>query len=318
MSPLLLLACTGPSDDTASGVAWEPAFDTTSTGALSGVWGAAPDDVWIVGGSDAGAEIYHYDGSTWSPVDAPDVALLVWVYGFAPDDVWAVGQDGAVVHWDGASWTVFDAGTTRDLWGVWGGASNDIWIVGGEVTGAWPLILHYDGTAFTEVALAPEQNLHGGVALFKVWGIGSRTFAVGDLGLIVSWDGTQWVEQFGGALANDDFVSLWGTSEDHIVAVGGRGNGRLATFDGSAWTTQMPSGLTGLNAVYMTDPDTAIVGGIYGYTGTFDPGTSALEADAVVSPYDIHAIWCDGASACYGVGGKFLAPYAGVAIRRAL
>lgn len=311
---LLALACTGQPDDTGSAFSWEAAFDTSATGALSGVWGSGPDDVWIVGGTDLGGEMYHFDGSSWSPVDIPDVSLLVWVYGFGPDDVWTVGEDGSVLHYDGTAWTVQDAGTKRDLWGVWGAADNDIWIVGGEVTGTWPLILHYDGASFTEVTLDSEQNLHGGVSLFKVWGIGDKVWAVGDLGLIVSWDGTQWVEQFGGTLANDDFVSLWGTSEDHVVVVGGRGNGRIATWDGSSWTTEMPSGLVGLNAVYMPAADEAVIGGIYGYTGTLDPNTGTLVPDTVVSQYDIHAIWCG--DVCYGVGGTFTSPYHGVAIRR--
>ena len=47
-------------------------MNTTATGALSGVWGTAPDNVYIVGGSDAGGEIHHFDGTAWSPMDVPD------------------------------------------------------------------------------------------------------------------------------------------------------------------------------------------------------------------------------------------------------
>lgn len=309
---------TGTADDTApSGASWTEAFDTSSAGALSGVWGTSPEDVWIVGGTDAGGEIYHYDGSAWSPSPVPDgVGLLVWAYGFAPDDVYAVGVAGSVVHWDGSAWSKVEAGTTRDLWGVWGSSPSDLWIVGGEVSGSWPITLHFDGTNFTEVELASDQNLHGGVALFKVWGIGGRVWSVGDLGLIVEWDGTKWVEQFGGELANDDFVSLWGTSADNIVAVGGRSNGRIARFDGTSWNTEMPGGLVGLNAVYMGAADEAVIGGIYGYTATFDPASGALLEDPITTQYDIHAIWGDGAGAYYGVGGTFTDPYHGVALKR--
>lgn len=327
-APFLLLAplaaCDGGKDDsggeadpTPAGATWVEAFDTSATGALSGVWGTGPDDVWIVGGTSEQGEIYHYDGTSWSPVPVPaGVGLLVWAYGFGPDDVYAVGVRGAVVHWDGTAWTQMDAGTTRDLWGVWGAAPDDLWIVGGEVSGTWPITLHWDGSAFTEVTLSTEQNLHGGVALFKVWGIDGRIWAVGDLGLIVEWDGTQWVEQFGGQWANDDFVSLWGTSADHVVAVGGRNNGRIAHFDGTSWTTEMPGGMVGLNAVYMGAPDEAVIGGIYGYTATLDPVTGDYVDDTIVTQYDIHAIWGDGAGTYYGVGGTFTEPYYGVAIKR--
>ena len=64
-----LLACGDdpPSDPPPPGeeVSWEAAFDTTAAGSLSGVWGSSPNDVFIVGGTDVGGEIYHYDGSSW-------------------------------------------------------------------------------------------------------------------------------------------------------------------------------------------------------------------------------------------------------------
>lgn len=289
---------------------------TSDTSAFSGVWGAAPDDVWLLGGNDEGADVRHYDGHAWTPATVPDgTHLLVWAYGFASDDVFAVGRGGSVLHWDGSVWTALDSGTTRDLWGVWGNSPTDLWIVGGEVTGTWPLVLHYDGTAFTEVPVAAEQNVRGGVSLFKVWGIDGQVWAVGDLGLILHWDGTSWVEQSAGPLANDDFVSLWGPSADDVVAVGGRGNGRIARFDGTAWTTEMPDAMTGLNAVYVEN-GSAYIGGIYGFTGTLDLASGAIVKDPLVTTDDVHAIWADGAGQAWAVGGLFTTPYRGFVLRR--
>jgi hypothetical protein len=307
---------TGPST-TAPAVQWETAFDTSSAGALSGVWGSGPDDVFIFGGNDTQGEVHHFDGTSWSPMDVPaGVPLLAWGFGFGANDVYAVGIDGAAVHYDGSTWSVLDSGTDQDLWGVWGAAPNDMWVVGGDWGEGEPLILHWDGSAFTQVPLDPEENPRDATALFKVFGVDGKTFAVGETGTIVEWDGTAWHSLSGGAEANDDFVSLWGTSATNLVAVGGRSSAKIATYDGSTWETTSPSGTGGLNAVYTVDGQHYVIGGIYGYTATLDIESGEVTEDAVVTDIDIHAIWGDGAGKFYGVGGHFFAPYTGMAIVR--
>lgn len=298
-------------------VTWAEAFDTSGAGALSGVWGSGPEDVFVVGGTPDQGEVHHFDGTSWSEMQVPaGVPLLVWTYGFGRDDVYAVGVGGGAIRYDGVGWSALDTGTDEDLWGVWGAATDDVWVVGGVVGDGEPVILHWDGATFSPVGLDPAENTRGASSLFKVWGIGGKTFAVGESGLIVEWDGAAWRGVSGGANADDDFVSLWGTAADHIVAVGGRSNARIARYDGTSWTTEAPSGVGGLNAVFMGAEDEAVVGGIYGYTATFDPGTGELAGDPVVTDYDIHAIWGDGAGRHYAVGGHFFEPYTGVALVR--
>jgi len=322
---LLLVGC-GPDDDGGkdSGAepapqgTWAEAFDASTVTALSGVWGSGPDDVYMVGGDATTGEVWHYDGAEWSKdTTVPVTDLLVWVFGFGPDDVWAVGEGGAVIRKTAAGWEQLDAGTTEPLWGVWGASANDVWIVGGSPEGDAPTLLHWDGSAFTPHVLDAAQNDRNAVAVFKVWGIGGRTFAVGQDGLIIEFDGSQWVQMSAGADANDDFVSLWGTSSDHIVAVGGRASARIATFDGSTWTTSAPTGIPGLNAVSMGADDEAVIGGVYGWVGTFDPFTDELRDENVVdATSDVHAIWYDGAGTYYGVAGHFTEPYFGVPLVR--
>lgn len=296
---------------------WSVAFDAEGVGALSGVWGSGPDDVWMVGGQVEAAEIYHFDGSAWSPVEAPAVPLLVWVYGFGPDDVWAVGTEGGVVHWDGATWATLDPGTTGDLWGVWGTSSNDLWVVGGAPDSGEPTLLHYDGATFTPHTLTAENNDRGAHSLFKVWGIDGRVWAVGQYGLIVEWDGMEWLQQ--GTGASDDFVSLWGTSADHVLAVGGRSGALLSRFDGATWTSSEPIGLAGLSAVAMVDPDLAVIGGVHGWVGRVDPNADGGDpiAETSVDTVDVHAMWSDGAGKVYAVAGHFFDPYYGTPLVRA-
>ncbi len=318
MGPGLLTGCgrnpTVPDDDVAPAASWSPTFDASQAGALSSVWGTGPDDVFVVGGTPQQGEAYHFDGTQWTMMALPQVALLVWTFGFAPDDVMAVGLDGGVVRYDGVAWTMLDSGTTEDLWGVWGPAPDDLWIVGGDVGAGLPVILHFDGTAFEEVDVPPNDR--NATSLFKVWGIGNRTIAVGENGLVIELIAGTWVQVPAGAEANDDFVSLWGTRDDLIVTVGGRATARIATDHGSGWTTVRRSEVPGLNAVYMIRDELAIVGGALGYVGTLNPTTGELMAEESGTQLDIHATWDDGAGRTYGVGGQFRDPYQGIALVR--
>lgn len=308
----LLAGCPGDDDPTAT---WSPAFDTAGVGALSSVWGSGPNDVFMVGGTDDQAEIYHSsDGSTFDAMTVPAVPFLVWAFGFGPQDVYAVGVDGTFLHYDG-TWSEIDSGTDEDLWGIWGTSSSDMYIVGGSVSAGDPVILHYDGQQLAPETLDAAQNPLGAHALFKVFGVGGKLFAVGQFGLIVERVGSSWQRVSAGAAADDDFVSLWGTRADHIVVVGGRNTARVAVYDGTGFTTTKPEGVFGLNAVFMEDDDTAHIGGIPGFVGAFDVPSGEV-TDEGTSAEAIHAMWGDGAGRVYAVGGRFAPAGSGVALVR--
>ena len=334
---ILILTCTGlfalsmfggcpqpPADDsgqdqpggdlTPKTFTWYSAFNPQNVGVLSAVWGTGPSDVFVVGGTFDQGEVYYFNGQTWAAMEVPNVPLLVWVFGFAHDNVYAVGVGGGVVHYDGNKWTALDAGTTDDLWGIWGRAPNDMWIVGGRTGEGDPVLMHFDGVNFTPVAV--PNNDRDATSLFKVWGIGSKLLAVGEHGLIISYDGSAWSQMPAGADADEDFVSLWGTSEDNIVAVGGRTSARIAVYNGESWSTTKPSGVPGLNGVCALTANQAIVGGVNGYVGSFNPQTGELTQETSGTNQSIHAIWGIGET-YVGVGGLFAAPYTGVALIRA-
>lgn len=291
---------------------WAAAFDTVGVGDLSGVWGSGPDDVFMVGGTTQRGEVYHYDGTEWSPMVIPDVPLLVWVFGFGPDDVLAVGEDGAAIHYDGQDWTELDTGVDEALWGVWGADPSEVWVVGGDVGQGEPVILRYDGVSFKSVPV--PANDRQATSLFKVWGIGDKVFAVGEKGLILEFDGTEWSQAPAGAAADEDFVSLWGTSESNIVVVGGRNSARIAVYDGQSFDTQLFSGVPGLNAVFVDAENRAVVGGVNGYIGLLNPQTGQLSQEDSGTTTTIHAAWGDGAGTVYAVGGRFSPPHAGIAL----
>ena len=304
---LLLVGCGGPR--------WSEAVDTDGLGALSGVWGSGPDDVWIVGGAPGRADVLHYDGLTWEPEQVPADDLLVWVFGFGPDEVWSVGQSGNVVRRTPSGWERLDAGTDQDLWGIWGNAPDDLWIVGGAIDSGDPLILHWDGAGFTREPLDPSQNDRGARSLFKVYGHAGAVFAVGQGGLVVERVDGVWTQRSTGAEADEDFVSLWGDA-DGLTAVGGRSSAQLSRLDGGAWNTWTPPGMPGLNAVTVTAEGTVLVGGTAGFVGRLD-GESLLREDPPVgTSHDIHAMWNDGDGTTWAVGGRFYEPYEGTAWRR--
>lgn len=98
---------------------------------------------------------------------------LTAVSGTANNDVWAVGDGRGIFtnqtfatirHWDGARWTekvcraasasnppdgYEGGGTNAYFTGVAAVASNEVWAVG--VLGSGPMILHWDGQAWTTV-----------------------------------------------------------------------------------------------------------------------------------------------------------------------
>lgn len=297
---------------------WSRAFDASGVGALSAVWGSSPDNVFVVGGTPQKGEIYRFNGAEWAAMPVPPVGLLIWVFGFAPDNVLAVGVGGAVLRFDGSAWTQLPSGTTEDLWGVWGARPDDVWIVGGTVGDGdgEAVILHFDGAGVRRVPTPPNDR--GASAIFKVWGVGGKAFAVGESGLILELRGDAWRQTAAGADADDDFVSLWGTGEDHIVAVGGRSSARIAVYDGAQWTTHKPEGVPGLNAVFMGRVDQCVIGGFNGFVATYNPLTDTLTREEADTGDTIHAIWGDGAGRHYAVGGRFSTPFSGLALLRTL
>ncbi len=294
---------------------WQSAFDTSGAGSLSGVWGSGPDDVFVVGGTDEGGEVWHFDGDAWAPMDLPaGTNLLAWVHGRGPDDVWSVGIGGSAVHFDGSAWRAVDMGVTADLWGVSALPDGELWVVGGDTRGDGDpvLVRSGDGVSFERVAIDADENPRGASALFKIWAIGDRLIAVGQRGWIIERIGDRWGNRPAGAHADQDFISLWGTARDQIIVVGGRSNARIAEASADGFETHAPSGIGGVNGVFVDDPAFAIIGGVGGFVGRFLPETDeVVREDGPGSADAVHAVWGDGAGRYYAVGGSFFSPHRG-------
>jgi hypothetical protein len=136
------------------------------------------NDIWAVGSVGGAPLAMHWNGSAWSVVplrvgSGLSTEELTAVSGTTGNDVWAVGDAKGIFtnqtfatirHWDGARWAekvcrassasnppedYEGGGPDAYFTGVAAAASNDVWAVG--VRGSGPMILHWDGGAWTTV-----------------------------------------------------------------------------------------------------------------------------------------------------------------------
>lgn len=196
-------------------------LDTPTDQDLWGVWGAAPDDMWAVGGrgqAENQATILHYDGTAWTKsstptLSRPNVFAYFKVWGTGSDNVYVVGQRGALVHWDGAAWSEIESGTAEDLISLWGTGPDRIVAVGGRNNGEAVI---YDGTSWKHQSLAPLAGLNG------VWmRTPNKAHICGVQGTIATLDLETLDYTFE---ETDTFLTMhamFGTSDGRLFSVGG-------------------------------------------------------------------------------------------------
>lgn len=160
------------------------AMPSPTTERLWGVWGASPDDMWAVGGLNETPVLLHFDGTSWTLEDIPElqrggVNAFFKVWGSSASDVWVVGQSGVILHYDGSAWAEMGAGTGEDLISIWGTGPNEVYAVGGRGNG---VIAAYDGTSWRSENLSPQPGLNG------VWTDGNRLVAVGERGTVLEFN----------------------------------------------------------------------------------------------------------------------------------
>jgi hypothetical protein len=201
---------------------------------LFSVWGNSSDDVFAVGSTFDGnfgtSLIFHFDGANWQRVTVPGDVLpsLADVWGSSPTDVFAVGLDqradpseGTVLHYDGATWTPVYHEPGLNLTTVWGSSGSDVFAAGFTITeddgnfivaGA---IRHFDGTGWAPVTI-PEAGV-----LNELWGSSSTdVFAVGDEGVILHYDGTDWTAT---NPTDQTLLGIWGPNAGEAFATGNAG-----------------------------------------------------------------------------------------------
>jgi hypothetical protein len=188
---------------------------------LLAVTALSASDVWAVGDvSGTRILVLHWNGTAWSQAAVPHLAGdLAAVTALSPSDAWAVGRccgpnlgKSLVLHWNGTTWTrqaspnpsQMGAGSFNRLSGVSAVSGTDAWAVGyyGRITAQGsagkPLILHWDGTSWTQAAspffgTASGLDSVAAVSSTDVWATGG-TFRNKGLGttVILHWNGSAW------------------------------------------------------------------------------------------------------------------------------
>jgi hypothetical protein len=102
--------------------------------------------------------------------------------------------------------------TMQRLNAVWGSGPSDIIVVGD-----WDEILHFNGSAWSEMESGTLAQLYG------VWGnSASNVYAVGTQGTILHYNGTAWSAQ--DSRTSMDLYSVWGPPSGFPVWAGGSGS----------------------------------------------------------------------------------------------
>jgi hypothetical protein len=217
-----------------------------------GCYGTSDSSVYFV----ALSAIAHYDGHgfvVWTFADSlhlPGAQLLgIWV---TPDDkeVFAVGNAGTIVHRkaDG-SWENMSSGTSLYLMQVRGSSAKDVYAIGQkpDCDGCEGVILHYDGTIWSEMAhgylpVPADTNLLvgdfadlGGESTDSLYTVGQR---------IYKRDGVRW--ELPDAPWNGRTTG--GSGGAKMEGVGGTWNnmwvvgdlGFIEHFNGERWNTAYP------------------------------------------------------------------------------
>jgi hypothetical protein len=193
---------------------------------LNGVSASAANNVWAVGGYQAGDPINgpfqtlaeRWNGTAWSVVSSANAGAEDTLYGVAaisPTNVWAVGdfmpqltspQTAFIEHWNGQKWSIVSSphpGQLSSLFGVRAVFANHVWAVGFYYNNAGnsrTLIEHWNGRKWSLVPSPSPgltDNLLDGLTVISagdIWAAGSQSsdFQNTLQTLIERWDGKTW------------------------------------------------------------------------------------------------------------------------------
>ncbi len=181
---------------------------------FAGLWGSAETDEWAVGLGSVGALIEHYDGNSWTAMNAGTSNVLNAVWGSSADDVWAVGASGTILHYQQSTgWTLAMSPTTSNLNAIDGSSATVTFAVGDQTRG--PTVLTLQTTWQVDTApLVPSDAL-------AVWvPTANQAFLAGDAGLIMQGP-TPWMELTNPAAG--PLRAIKGTDATNVWAAGERG-----------------------------------------------------------------------------------------------
>jgi len=279
------------------------------------VGGRSPDDIYAVGADKGhGPLVLHFDGKSWKELHTGQSGDLWWVHALPNGPVLMAGASATVLSFDGQRFErIRTPGLARQtIFGVWGTQADDFYAVG-SAGGRDGFVWHYHGGAFESEALPVNlPRVSGGEmpGFFKVFGVDDQVWVVGAGGAILHRTGTApfTVVQ---ATTKDTLFTVHGT-RDHLLTVGGAGNGVLLEGLDGVFRDVSPPGAGLIQGVYSApggDWASGERGLIYtrapGAHGAFTAVDHGLSLSGVSS---LHSIFVDAAGGVWSAGGNVLSP----------
>jgi hypothetical protein len=165
--------------------------DSWPDGGVYTVVATSAANAWALGSTDLGQQllIRHWDGSTWTQVSEGKLP--------AAGGRDAAGGRSAAGRRDAAG-RVSAAGSLNEVLGSAATSADDVWGVGLTGAGRRGLIVHWDGSAWRQVALPELGGVDSGLAAVAAltpqdaWAVGQAADSTQTLILHWEWSGRPW------------------------------------------------------------------------------------------------------------------------------
>ncbi|ACY17786.1 DUF4215 domain-containing protein [Haliangium ochraceum] len=265
------------------------------------LWGRASDDILALTSREP--FLIHFDGTEWRALEENHPELMILLpdkddgttplrdmWGDAEGVIHAVGDDSLILRYQpGEGWTqvALDASVPRrGLNSVWGTEAGELYAVGEAVEGEPALILHYDGSAWTQMSNGATATLH------SVWAHDKRAFAVGENGTILTYaaeDGGIWTHM--NSPTREPLYGVWGAGQGLVRVVGAEGT-LLVYAPSTGWAhVEAPSvGAEDLYAIWGSDAEHVFAVGAEG-TLLFDNGDDGWTPVRVGTDRTLRSVW---------------------------
>ncbi|MEL6179624.1 MAG: hypothetical protein AAFS10_11765, partial [Myxococcota bacterium] len=290
--------------------AWSQVVDSPDAALLS-VHGTSASNVYAVGSdSGAGPVAIHWNGERWESLELGLRGDLWWVH-VVGDVVFMTGSDAHVVRYQAGQ---FERMQTPGLgkhtvFGLWAASPEDVYAVG-AVAGRNGFIWHYDGTAWSEVALPeeiPVDENRDTSPFFKVWGSSADDVCVvGQGGVILRGSAAAGFRVLDSPGEKTLFTVHF--ANDRFYTVGGDTGGVLLVLDGAEVMDETPANAALIQGVWATETGEVWASGARGSVfrklpgGPFEQQTTGVASDVA----SLHAIWVDPGGGVWAVGGEVL------------
>jgi len=192
-------------------------------------------DIWIT--ASGGEALHTTDGKYYDDYRFGGVNAC---WGTSSNDMFFVGNVGNIYHYDGSTFTPMTSNTTKDLRSVWGTSHNDVWATGWNSSAGTTVLLHYNGTSWAEDQFSSSGTINN-YAIGTVWAcdsLGHSIAVIAGTRVFHKTDNGAWrsdTSEVGNGLGGGTYIGIgaFGGTATDIMAVGGWGF--VGHWNGKTW-----------------------------------------------------------------------------------